>query len=225
MSFGFLNLALLLTLFISISAHGADIIPGEVLTLQDVSDDTKAAAKVINNICSSYGVLQFEAKNRCQGAWKESLFSKTAVQLCEKDLAHSAACLDAVTDKSFPDSVLKLCSLYLDTVTPDRSACLKYFAASQSFYDSEAAKFCGETTGFKMKDSKVCFNQIRDREVDLSKLKECKGKGSGLGTRSESFSDCVERVTLEAPLRKDILCSRNTGGALPRTKDPISGTR
>lgn len=193
---------------ISPAIHAADIGPDSTFLLRDTSDDTRAGGEIVKKMCAEYGVLQVSQKKRCADAWKNALFSESAAKICAEDSAHSVACLDAVMNRRFAPEVLELCRLFFDGSVAERSACLNYFARSRSAFDAKAARLCVDLSGRRMSKARECFNAVRDRDVDSEKLKECKGRDSTCSVGwSECFSNCLERVTGDAPPRRSALCA------------------
>lgn len=201
------SMKLLLFLLVPGFSFAGIISPDQYSTIAEV--DSATQARLVQG-CNDLNFLMGSTKEKCLELAKEGRYTPAVVTACLQEKSKIANCLSAAKDLTIPEAVVKGCALSNlgKGDEGDVGACMRYFRASSSIFDEDAASFClSKERNFLL--ARRCLNAIRDHDIDMAELKKC-GEKSGAELLKENVLDCVDKVAAAAPLKTDAICTRKT---------------
>lgn len=146
--------------------------------------------------------------SQCKEVINGTFYTQTSFDFCKENskskgmpFSYFVTCMRDLGHRDYSPEYLKACAKVkyknLPTIKSSPQECLNYLAQSNSSFNAEIFEICLATGENDLPKSKPCLNAIRDRELDVQKVRrDCLSHGK---VHAETLS-CIEKLSDAAPL-------------------------
>ncbi|MEK2645623.1 hypothetical protein [Bdellovibrio sp. BCCA] len=180
-----------------LSVQANEIIGGQAPEIKAHQLNESSLAE-LKKKCDPTGMLTMPTKAVCNEVIGKSFLTQEAFDYCQGkgNLGEFVECVKNLSGRDYPFTYVEACKKVHENNLSSVKKCLDYLAQVESSFDSEGFKFCLEANDERLHYAKPCINAIRDRQVDVQKIKRACIDERSMG---EKFDDCVFRLTDKAP--------------------------
>lgn len=187
--------------FFSIATFANEIVGSQAPVLTKTQVSAESLAYLQKRCAAETGVLTLTKKSVCDKVAAESLLTQTNFDYCKdrgQNISELVSCLKDLSGRAYPLEYIDVCRKVREDSghLSGFKICLDYLAQTDSTFDSEGFKLCVDANDRRIDYAKGCLNAIRDRNVDVQKLKSACVDHRWF---SEQLDTCVARETDKAP--------------------------